>query len=167
LFRAGCGAGAATAAATTNESAAGGRDGPVPKQSAAAADAGALAEASTQTTQDKLRPMGGKNAAFNTNTKRRAGGPWEGNAQALTPSEAQQVAASVAGCGAGAANAAATTNEVAVGECDGPVSKQAAAAAGAGALAEASTRATEDKWRSIGGENASFNTNTKRRTGGP
>jgi hypothetical protein len=85
---------------------------PVSKQAAAAADAGALAEASTRTTDDKWRPKEGDNEAFNTITKRRTGGPWEGKIQALTPPEAQRVAASGAGCGAGAATVAATTNDI-------------------------------------------------------
>jgi hypothetical protein len=45
--------------------------------------------------------------------------------------ESPRAPASEAGCGAGAATAAATTSEVAAGGCDGPVPKQVAAAAGA------------------------------------
>jgi len=100
----------------------------------AAADEGALVEASTRTTEDKWRPTGGENSTFNKNTKRRTGGPWEGKAQALTPPEAQRVAASGAGCRTGAATSAAATNEAAAGGCEGPIPKQAAVAAGAGAL---------------------------------
>jgi hypothetical protein len=79
---AGCGAGAATAAAPKNEAPAGMSNGLVPKQAAVAADAGALAEASTRTPEDKRRPLGGGNAAFNTNSKLRTGGPCEGKMQA-------------------------------------------------------------------------------------
>ena len=75
------------------------------------------------------------------------------------------VEAGLHGAEGGAVIAVATTNEAANGACDGPVPKQAAA--DAGALAETSTRTTEDKWRPTEGENAAFNTNIKRLTGGP
>ena len=79
--------------------------------------------------------MEGENAAFNPNTERRPEGPWEGKTQALTPLEAHRVFASGAGCVAGAATAAATTNEAAAGGCEGPIPMQAAAtAADAGLL---------------------------------
>jgi hypothetical protein len=80
--------------------------------------------------------------------------------------EAPLAAVSGAGCGARAARehepmAAATANEGAAGGCGGPVPKQAVAAADAGALAEASTRTTDDKWQPVRGENAALNTKTK------
>jgi hypothetical protein len=157
LHGAWCGAGAATALAMTNEAVAGGCDGPVPKQAAAAADAGALAEVWTRTAEDKRRSLGGENATFNTETKRRPGGQWKGKTQALTPLEAQRVVASGASFGAGTATAAATANEAAAGGCEGPISKQAAAAADAGVLdgpssfeptsASAADAGCEPRWR--------------------
>jgi hypothetical protein len=65
-------AGAATAAATTNEAAEGACDGPVPKQAAAAADAGALGKRSFQHEHQTTdwRPMGGEHAGIDTNNRR-------------------------------------------------------------------------------------------------
>ena len=52
----------------------------------------------------------------------------------MIPPKTQRVVASGAGCAAGAKTAAATTNEAAAYGFEGPISKQAAAAADAGTL---------------------------------